>query len=223
MTFKINENPKVLIGSVRSELQYEYCAKKHFYFAPAIRLLEIDLPFAYVAMYHCLYPGTMGIDSYAKVKRTKLVKRRDIPYPMTRNNPNEEYYRFDLVDRWQKLDRPVIYRDETVYAPRETTLGLLLSSRETYELFLINSDEEQKLNEKLKAAVAAYINDNSAEPSFKANEYFEIKVTEGYINLLNRRGTLVSKYSVSSFTEHPGKIFSEIAGELRRVALALEQ
>jgi len=222
MTSKPNENQKVLIGSVRSELQYEYCAAKHFYFAPAIRLTEVEMPVAYVAMYHCLSAGNMGIEAFAKVKRTRLVKRKDIPFPMTRTNPDEDYYRFDL-DRWKKLEDPVLFRDETVYGPRETTLDLLLNSSATYELFLIRSVEEYELNKNIKNAVAAYISDPNAEPSFRVNEYFHIKVSEGYINLLNRRENPVSRFSVNSYTEHPGEIFSEISGEIKRVLLALER
>ena len=222
MTLKSIENSKVLIGSVRSELQHEYCAAKHFYFAPAIRLTEVEMPVAYVAMYHTLSAGLMGIDSYAKVKRTRLVKRKDIPYPMSRNNFDEEYYRFDL-DRPVKLKEPIVYRDETVYGPRETTLERLLDSKETYELFLIQTDEERELNNNLRSAAGCCVNDPASEPSFKINEYFTAKLTGGYINLLNRRGTVVTKYSLNSYAEHPGEIFAEICGELRRVALALER
>lgn len=222
MTSKQNENQKVLIGSVRSELQYEYCAAKHFYFAPAIRLTEVEMPVAYVAMYHCVSAGVMGIDGYARVKRTRLVRRKDIPYPMTRNNFDEEYYRFDL-DRTVKLKEPIVYRDETVYGPRETTLGRLLDSKETYELFLIETEEDRELDRNLRSAAESYANAPEAEPSFIINEYFTAKLADGHINLLNRRGTVVTKYSIDSYTEHPGEIFAEIRGELRRVALALER
>jgi len=222
MTSKPNENQKVLIGSVRSELQHEYCAAKHFYFAPAVRLAEVEMPVAYVAMYHCLSAGSMGIESYARVKRTRLVKRKDIPYPMTRDNYDEDYYRFDL-DRPVKLSEPILYRDETIYGPRETTLERLLDSKETYELFLIKTDEERELNKNMRAAAEGYISDPESEPSFKINEYFTAKLKDGYINLLNRRGTVVTQYSLNSYAEHPGEVFSRICGELRRVALALER
>jgi len=220
MTSKSKE--KVLIGSVRSELQHEYCAEKRFYFAPAMRLTDIELPVTYVAMYHCLSVGTMGIDSYAKVRRTRLVKRKDIPFPLTRSNPDEDYYRFDL-DRPQKLAEPIIFRDETVYGPRETTLGLLLDSTDTYELFLIKSEDDRKLCKGLKAAVSEYISDPGSEPSFTVNEYFHIKVSNGCIELLNRRERPVSSFSVNSYTEHPGEVFSEINGNIKRVLLALER
>ena len=47
-----------------------------------------------------------GIKRYGKVAETRVVKRSDIPVPMSRDNPDEAYYLF-TVESWEYLDRPI--------------------------------------------------------------------------------------------------------------------
>ena len=74
----------------------------------------------------------------------KKVRRREIDFPMSRNNGDEEYYAFRIKE-WKTLPTPIVVKDEWVNEPKFTSLFLLEHSQQSFELFNIHSEEEYRL------------------------------------------------------------------------------
>lgn len=132
------DEPDMLVGSLGSPGQLAANLRGRFYYAPVKSLPAEMPPVRYVAIYQSKRSEEPGIRYFGRVTKTLVLPRRDIPYPLRHNNPEEPYYYFE-VKRWLKAKRPVLVREEGVYAPRFTWLFLFLHARESFELFHVRS------------------------------------------------------------------------------------
>lgn len=142
----------MLIGSVRSQSQFDYQIKERFYYLPAQYMPQHGSPPAYVAMYLSKRYHNAGIRYWGRIIAVTYLKRSQIPYPMTHNNPDELYCRLD-VDSWHARHLPITVKEEGVYTPRMTYFFLFSHCVETYELFHICSTEDFMLLQRLRAIV----------------------------------------------------------------------
>lgn len=156
---------KVLVGTVRSDEQFNACITNNFYYAPISLFRDVVLPVSYVALYRAQNTQYPGIHFFAKIKKTKKVKRKKIRFPMTRDNRDEDYFLFE-TEKWERLDYPIPYFNTSVYTVKETTLFLLKNCKRSHELFFIRNEQEYDLYIRLIAAVTAHKNDQS-EISFE--------------------------------------------------------
>lgn len=136
--------PDTLVGSVRSEAQYAHCLRRGYYYHPASCVQAGDPSVRYVALCHAAYTDDPGIRWYGEVLRTAQIQRRVIPFPLTRNNPDEPYIAY-VVKSWRPLPTPVEIRDGSVYLPRRTNSFLLTHAPYTCALFDIRSAEEYRV------------------------------------------------------------------------------
>ena len=72
----------VLIGTVRSDEQFDYCMESRSYYVPAKTVTPADLPVTVIALYEEGLTRRAGIKRYGRVTDTRVVKRSDIPVPM---------------------------------------------------------------------------------------------------------------------------------------------
>ncbi|MGE6402986.1 DUF2357 domain-containing protein [Bacillus cereus] len=120
---------KVLVGSVKTESDYETYRKNGLYQLPVTQLKPGWQEAKYIALYapKKWYGEKGGIQYVAKIKHIQM-------------QPNDEYVNFEL-EPWKKLDhliRPVGYG---IQAYTITTMSLLKEVQELPELFMKSKEE----------------------------------------------------------------------------------
>ncbi len=202
----------MLVGSLNSMEQLKINLEKKFYYVPSKFISEDYLPIRYVALYQSdvRYKKDAGIRYYGMITKTSVCKRKDIPVLMTRNNANENYYRFD-VRAWDELDVAINVRDEGVYSPKFTNIFLFCNCRDSYELFNIHSEDQYRLLQELKRISSdTAVNNDEYNPSFKLNNEISIVVLNGDIMVCSVNGKLINKISITEFIKRPRYMFNKL-------------
>ena len=198
------------MGSVA---QFEDNIKRRYYYVPAKYVQDSNLPIHYVALYQSKnrFNEYAGIRYYGEVIYMKKVKRKEIDFPMTRNNGDELYYAFRIKE-WKTLPSPIVVKDEWVNEPKFTSLFLLEHSRQSFELFNIHSEEEYRLlteiNKAFENLSTATTDGNYA--AYRINDQHTVIVADGYFTITNDNGDILDKIAVSSFAKSPRAGFKKI-------------
>lgn len=199
----------VLVGSLGSQAQLEDNLRRAYYYVPARTLPDADLPIRYIALYQSrnLFGEDAGIRYYGRVSRRKPVLRKQIDFPLSRNNPEELYYAF-RVEGWQTLPSPMEIRDEGVNGPKFTNLFLLEHSAQSFELFQIHSQGEFRL----MTAIRHALSQNGGE--YRIDDAHTLAVVDDSFLLMGTGGEILDKVPVSSFHHSPGSAFRQLKGML---------
>ena len=205
----------VLIGTFRSRNQFDICLKNKFYYIPAERVKDDNLPIHYVAMFQTprIFSDAAGIYYYGEVLRTARVRRSSIrEVPMTHGNPDDIYYRF-VIREWIPLPRPILPKESGfVHAYTNT---FLLENVEFVPELLLRSEEEYRFYMELKRRTGKALDRDSTE-----NEQgFEIGHTkvlfaDGKIVII-REGKAVAECGINEFSRHPNSSFRRIGKAIR--------
>lgn len=211
----------VLVGSVRSREQFRDNLARKYYYVPAKNFDRNNLPIHYVALYQSktlFGAAECGIRYYGEVIEAKRLKRKEIDFPLTRNNGEEQYYAF-LVKEWKTLPVAISVKDEGVLKPQCTNLFLLQHCSQSYELFNIKSDEQYRLLHELKRVFSsATVNANEqAEPIYQLEDGNVVWVHGGTFDILNSKGERLfdPPLRISDFARHPRHYFNLIAGKVK--------
>ena len=200
----------VLVGTVRSDEQFDWCMNTCAYYVPAKALPRDALPVEVIALYEEGLNRKAGIKRYAEVLETRVVKRADIPVPMSRNNPDEPYY-FFTVNEWRYLETPITLQGTSRGKPMLTNRFLLTHCRRSYQLVSLRTPEEYRLCELL----CKLGEDTAAEPVFRrVGERHLITLSEGRLHLLDADGHYL-------YTCPASMLYGDPAEVLRRVAQGL--
>ena len=200
----------VLMGTVRSDAQFDYCMETKTYYVPAKTVTAEDLLPSVIALYEEGLTRKAGIKRYGRITDTRVVKREEIPVPMSRSNPEEAYYLFSVAD-WVYLEHPIAIQDTDRGRPMFTSGFLLTHCRRSYQLLAIRSPEAYRLCE-LLCHLTSEIGD---KPIFRRiGERHILTVTDGRLRLLNAEGGCLYTCPVTMLTDSPAEV-------LRRVVKAL--
>ena len=200
----------VLIGTVRSDEQFDYCMGSRSYYVPAKTVTPADLPVTVIALYEEGLTRRAGIKRYGRVTDTRVVKRSDIPVPMSRPNPEEAYYLFSVAD-WVYLEHPIAIQDTARGKPMFTNEFLLTHCRRSYQLWAIRSPEAYKLC-RLLCDLGGTASD---KPVFRrVGEHHLITVTEGRMRLLNAEGVCLYACSAERLTHSPAEVLRGVVKAL---------
>ena len=207
----------VLVGSLGSVAQFEDNIKRRYYYVPAKYVKDGNLPIHYVALYQSRnrFKEYAGIRYYGEVTYMKKVPRKEIKFPMSRNNGDEEYYAFRIKE-WKTLPTPIVVKDEWVNEPKFTSLFLLEHSQQSFELFNIHSEEEYRLMMEIKKAFDHLATSASAENTavYRINDTHSVIVADGYFTISNKDGEILEQISVSSFAQNPRSGFRKIKNSI---------
>ena len=200
----------VLIGTLRSDEQFDYCMEEKAYYVPAKTVTSADLPVAVIALYEEGLTRKAGIKRYGRVTDTRVVKRSDIPVPMSRNNPDEAYYLFFVAD-WVYLEHPIAIQDTARGKPMFTSEFLLTHCRRSYQLLAIRSPEAYRLCELL-----CHLSETASDkPVFRrVGEHHIITVTEGGLRLLNAEGACLYSCPARWLSHAPAEVLRGVARAL---------
>lgn len=199
----------VLIGTFRNTKQFEICKDKKFYYIPADKVQDKELPIHYVAMYqtkNLFGRDHAGIRYYGEVIRASLVRRKSIREVPVRPgaDPEAAYYRF-TVKEWCELKNPVKVK-ENGFVRSYTNLFLLQNSEFIPEL-LLNSEEEyrfymelkRRTGESLEAHVDSGLDMDGKKVLFKDGEI-----------LLLRDHSVIDRCTVAEFSQRPNAMFRRL-------------
>ena len=141
----------------------------------------------------------------------KRVKRKDIQFPMQRDNGEEWYYAFRIKE-WKTLPKTIEIKDEHVSEPKFTSMFLLEHSAQSFELFNIRSEDEYRLMVEIKKAfgdLSAATTDNNTAV-YRINDTRSIIVADGHFTITNDDGEILDKIPVSAFAQSPRAGFRKI-------------
>ena len=192
----------VLIGTVRNDEQFDYCMESRSYYVPAKTVTPADLPVSVIALYEEGLTRRAGIKRYGRVTDTRVVKRSDIPVPMSRPNPDEAYYLFSVAD-WVYLEHPIAIQDTARGKPMFTNEFLLTHCRRSYQLVAIRSPEAYRL-----CGLLCHLSETASDkPVFRrVGEHHLITVTEGRMRLLNAEGACLYACPARRLSDGPAEV-----------------
>ena len=200
----------VLVGTVRSDTQFDYCMTTKTYYVPAKTVTPEDLLPSVIALYEERLARKTGIKRYGRITDTRVVKREEIPVPMTRSNPEEAYYLFSVAD-WVYLDQPIAIQDTDRGRPMFTSEFLLTHCHRSYQLLAIRSPEAYRLCE-LLCHLAAEMGD---KPILRRiGERHIISVTDGRLRLLTAQGDCLYTCPATMLTDSPAEVLRRVVGAL---------
>lgn len=196
----------VLIGTLRSNAQFQTCLEKRFYYIPQKLVADTDLPIHYVAMFQTprIFSDKAGIHFYGEVLRAALVRRKNIREVLMRNDadPEELYYRF-AIREWIPLEKPILPKESGFV--REFTNMFLLENSEFVPELLLQSEEEYRFYTELKRRTGIALEDTGAKPGFEMGE-LKVLFENGKI-WLYCNGKAVNQCTVQEFSRHPNATF----------------
>lgn len=148
----------VLVGSIRSRSQLSFILDQNIYYIPANQVRLEDHHLKYIALYLSKgkFPEAYGVTYYGRIKSMEARKRKDIHFPLTRDNGDQIYYQF-RVETWQYLANPIlpegygisgshIYTNDMLLLKSNTLPELSIKTMEQWRLWL----ELKRLKEDLK-------------------------------------------------------------------------
>ena len=208
----------VMVGSLGSVAQFDDNIRRKYYYVPAKHVDDSALPIHYIALYQSKnrFKEYAGIRYYGEVTYMKKVKRKDINFPMSRNNGDEWYYAFRIKE-WKTLPTPIAVKDEWVNEPKFTSLFLLEHSHQSFELFNIHSEEEYRLMVEINKAfdnLSTSTTDNNSAV-YRINDSHSVIVADGNFTITNDNGDILGSISISNFARSPRAGFSAIKGLIR--------
>lgn len=202
----------VLIGTFRSVDQFNTCFEKNFYYVPERQISKDKLPIHWVALYQTNTKfGDKGeIRYFGEVIGLSRVKRKSITeVPMTRNNPDEVYYRI-TVKQWNDITEvnvtgKPIYPKESGFVVDFTNMFLLEHSEIVPELQFKNEEEYRFYSELKRSAEKAVISEGDENIGFVRGES-KFVFSNGEILAL-RNGNIVERVEIDTFSRRPAQMF----------------
>ncbi len=203
----------VLIGSVGSKEQFEDNIARRYYYFPEKNIDSVPVSVRYIALYKS------GIKYYGEVEHAKRIRRKEIHFPMRRNNGEEWYYAFRIRE-WKTLKTPISFKDEYVYnKPRFTNLFLLENCTLSYELFEIHADDEFRLMYEIKRMLRddSAEEQNRIEPIKHLENENAIYKHDGVFEILKEDGQplFYPPIKVSEYLKHPSSYYRYIVSKFK--------
>ena len=202
----------VLIGTFNSIEQFNICFDKKIYFVPERQIGRDKLPIHWVALYqtNTKFANKGEIRYYGEVIGFSRVKRKSITeVPMTRNNPEEAYYRIS-VKQWRDITKvnvsgKPIYPKESGFVVDFTNMFLLEHSEIVPELQFKNEEEYRFYSELRRSAGKAEISEGKENIGFEhGNSKF---VFWGGEILAFKDGKIVERIELTEFAKRPSQTF----------------
>ena len=198
----------VLIGTLRSDAQFDYTMASLSYYAPIRAVPHTDLPVRLVALHEEALSRQAGIKRYGWVTDIRVVKREDIPVPPSRSNEEEGYYLFS-VRSWEYLEYPIAIEGTGRGRPAFTTEFLLTHARRSYQLVSIRSAAEYRLVQ----ALCRLCEEAETSPAVlrRLGEHHILCAADGFLSLLHARGEVLWRCPLPALQSEPAEVVRRLA------------
>lgn len=198
-------NRNVMVGTVRSSEQLDFNLDKNGYYVPARFISKYNLPLEYIALYEDYGGEFSGIRYMGKVLSSHKVRRKKIPVSMSRKNPNEIYYYFQ-VESWEMVTNTISATDLKSGAPVFTSKILIDNCRHSFELISVTSDAQFRLLKAIYKITDLHKNNETESEMMRVNEYYSLALRHGNISVI-KSGVEIYSESVDSYEKHRKKSF----------------
>ncbi len=195
----------VLVGSFGSKEQFRDNLVRNYYYVPAKHINSVKSPITYVALYQSnkLFGDDSGIRYYGRITESKLVKRKDIDFPVHLNNGEELYYIFS-IEEWKMLPRTISVKYEYVSAPKFTNMFLLTHCADSYELFNVGTQKEYQLLLSLNNMISDVNQRSEKQGIYRICNGLKIRRSNEKFNILyKRKPVFKTSLKVSDFIYNP--------------------
>lgn len=200
----------VLVGTLRSDTQFDYCMETKTYYVPAKTVTTDDLLPSVIALYEEGLTRKAGIKRYGRITDTRVVKREEIPVPLSRPNHTKAYYLFSMAD-WIYLEHPIAIQDTARGKPMFTNEFLLTHCRRSYQLLCIRSPEAYRLCRLLCDLGET----EGSTPVFRrVGEHHLITMTDGKLRLINAEGGCLYACPAEWLTRAPAEVLRGVVKAL---------
>ncbi len=208
----------VLVGSFGSKEQFRDNLMRNYYYVPAKHISSVKSPITYVALYQSnkLFGDDAGIKYYGRITEAKLIKRKDIDFPIRLNNGEELYYIF-RIEEWKMLPRTISVKCEYVSAPKFTNMFLLKHCTNSYELFNVGTEKEYRLLLSLNSMINDVTLRRKKECVYRICNGLTIRLSNEKFNILYKRKPLFkTSLKVSDFVYNPRSYFNMIKDKINK-------
>lgn len=197
----------VMVGTVRTAEQLDYCLKTGCYYVPAQVLQDAPFPTLYIALHEEEIGTQPGIRWYGEINTVELVKRSTIPVSMRPDaDPNEIYYLY-TVKSWQERKPAISISGTRRGRPRFTGKFLFDHCSKSYQLFSVASEQEFRLLCTLDHIYETLYTGKTLDASYRLSENHLLTVKGCHLYITNNHGWIREKTSFKSFMKNPGKLF----------------
>ena len=203
----------VLIGTVRSDAQFDYTMTSLSYYAPVKTVPAHELPVRLVALYEEGLTRRAGIKRYGEVTETRVVRRDEIPVPLSRSNGEEAYYLF-TVKSWAYLEHPIGIVGTSRGRPAFTSEFLLTHARRSYQLVSITSAAEYRLTQVLCLAYEEATAEPAIETFRRVGDSHIISIGDGMLSLIHARGEVLFRCPLHAMESEPAEVVRRMAASL---------
>lgn len=200
----------VLVGTVRTAEQLDYCLRTKQYYVPASFMDNAPFPLDSIALHEEDIGTEPGIRWFGKIYTVELIKRANIPVPMRPGaDPNEIYYQY-AVESWQ-LRKPAItisgsYRGR----PAFTNKFLFAHCTKTYQLFTVTSEKDYRQICLLDHIYELLYAGKAPEASYQLSQTHILTIKNGYLFVTDSAGWIREKTAVGHFLSDPKSLFLRI-------------
>lgn len=202
----------VLIGTVRSDAQFDYTLASLSYYAPVKTVPPCELPVRLIALYEEGISRRAGIKRYGEVTEIRVVKRAEIPVPLSRSNEEEAYYLF-AVRSWEYLEHPIGITGTSRGRPAFTSEFLLTHARRSYQLVSITSAAEYRLT-RILCRICDGTARGEGEAVFRVGEGHILCAAEGVLSLMRTRGEVLYRCPLQAMETRPAEVVERMAAAL---------
>ena len=193
----------VLVGTVRTPEQLDYCLAQRKYYAPAKYFASAPFPTLYIALHEQEIGTPLGIRWVGLIETVELTERKNIPVSMRPDSdPQEIYYLFTL-ERWEQREPAITIIDSRRGRPRFTSKFLLDHCSKSYQLFSITNKEEFHLAHTLDRVYDQLAAGSLPDAPYRLGESHILTVKEGYVYILGSSGWVKHKTPIDRFLANP--------------------
>jgi hypothetical protein len=207
----------LIVGSLRNKKQFEFIKDNKIYYLPLPKnqhILNYDLEYAAVFQSENKFGEDSGIKYYGKIREINIVKRKEIDFPMSKNNPDEDYIVLK-IERWQQLGKRIKAEGYGISGSHIYSNYMLLKKADTLPELSIRSLNEWRLwleLKRLKQEIKVEIKENNLD-KIKSIEGFrvgnlEVIVDKDYLTAASDNEII--EFSYREFLKNPRKILNEI-------------
>ena len=202
----------VMVGTVRTAEQLQFCIDKCGYYVPAKYISESQLPIRYIALYEKDLGSESGIKHFGEVLTTQRIRRKRIPVKQRPGSDPDEIYYYFTVRKWEHLPHTIALQDTSKGRPKFTNKFLLDHCTKSYQLFAISSEEEYRLmveiNKAFQDLSATTSDDDTAV--YRVNDKRSVIVADGNFTITNENGDILGTIAIQNFAHSPRIGFRKI-------------
>lgn len=199
----------ILVGTVRTAEQLDYCLETKQYYVPAKFLDDAPFPLDSIALHEEDIGTEPGIRWYGRISAVALVKRSTIPVPMRPGaDPEEIYYQYS-IESWQERKPAIRILDSYRGRPNYTCKFLFEHCGKSYQLFSVTSEADYRLMCILDHLYEGLYAGKAPELSYQLNENLVLTLQDDHIFITNSQGWIREKTPVHRFLASPKVLFRQ--------------